>query len=338
MASIKKRKSGKWQVLIRKKGYPLICKSFMSKGEASTYARTVESEIDRKLFNNTTSIDNTTLETLLIKYRDEIVPGYKSRETLTSKINHLLRYKICKYSISHLTTEHITEFKRAIMPGRAAKTINGYIQTLHTVWKMASSQFGYTMPLQNPFKLVPLLKVRNERDITITDAQLFKLLDCAAKVKNHSYLVNFIKFAAITSARYQEILDLKKQDVDFNKCCCTFRDTKNGEDRTIPLSQESMAILKEQRTFGDHFFVIKHSGSFRKMWRKLRSNAGLDGFRFHDLRSFAIRKMLLSGMQTIEVARISGHKTLAVLHRRYSRLKAEDLIEKVNNVVLLRSV
>ena len=63
---------------------------------------------------------------------------------------------------------------------------------------------------------------------------------------------------------------------------------------------------------------------------------GSSDLRFHDLRSHAIRKMLLSGMQLVEVAKISGHKTLAVLHRRYSRLQPEDLIQKINNVVLMK--
>lgn len=336
MASIKKRKSGKWQVLIRKKGYPLICKSFAKKRDANIYANTIESEIDRKIFNAATSIDNTTFETLLIKYRDEVAPSYKSCETLTSKINHLLKYKICKYNLSFLNTGHINDFKNTIAVGRAPKTINGYIQTLHTVWKMASTKWGFAMPVNNPFKLVPLEKVCNERDITITDNQFHKLLDEAGKIKNHNYLVNIIKFAALTGARYQEILNLKKYDVDFTNRTCVFRNTKNNCDRKIALSYAALDVLKQQKTFGDKFFTIKHSGSFRKMWRKLRTNAGLGDFRFHDLRSFAIRKMLLSGMQTIEVAQISGHKTLAVLHRRYSRLKAEDLLEKVNNVILLR--
>tara|TARA_B100001964_G_scaffold188174_1_gene209423 strand:- start:31 stop:276 length:246 start_codon:yes stop_codon:yes gene_type:complete len=67
-----------------------------------------------------------------------------------------------------------------------------------------------------------------------------------------------------------------------------------------------------------------------------REAAGLKDFRFHDIRSHSIRKMILSGMQTIEVAKISGHKTLNVLHRRYSRLQPEDLLDKVNNVVILK--
>ena len=64
--------------------------------------------------------------------------------------------------------------------------------------------------------------------------------------------------------------------------------------------------------------------------------AGLKEFRFHDLRSFAANRMLLSGMSEIEVASVGGWKTLAVLHRRYSRIKARQLIGKINNVVNLK--
>ncbi len=41
-------------------------------------------------------------------------------------------------------------------------------------------------------------------------------------------------------------------------------------------------------------------------------------------------------MSEIKVAAISGHKTLAIFHRRYSRIKAQDLVEEVNNVVNLK--
>jgi len=44
--------------------------------------------------------------------------------------------------------------------------------------------------------------------------------------------------------------------------------------------------------------------------------------------------MLKSGMQAIEVAQVSGHKTLNVLYKRYSRITADDLIDKVSNIVV----
>ena len=101
------------------------------------------------------------------------------------------------------------------------------------------------------------------------------------------------------------------------------------------MSNEALRILKRQ-PFGDKFFNVKSREVFKNYWNRARANAGLNDFRFHDLRSLAIRKMILSGMQTIEVAKISGHKTLNVLHRRYSRIQPEDLLDKINNVVILK--
>ena len=42
--------------------------------------------------------------------------------------------------------------------------------------------------------------------------------------------------------------------------------------------------------------------------------------------------MLLRGMKIEEVATISGHKSWSML-KRYTRIRAADLVEKVNNVV-----
>ena len=144
-----------------------------------------------------------------------------------------------------------------------------------------------------------------------------------------------IMFAALTAARYSEITGLLRKDVDYNKCTATFRNTKNGEDREIPLSDEAIRILRKQ-PFGDRFFNVKSRETFKNWYNKARDNAGLQYFRFHDLRSHAIRKMIMSGMETIMVAKISGHKTLNVLHRRYSRIQAEDLRPQVNNIRLFK--
>ena len=209
-----------------------------------------------------------------------------------------------------------------------------YIQTLQTIWNIARSQWGITMPSQNPFALVTYNKVRNESDVTLTDEEFKRLLAQAAKSKLN-VLPDMIKFASITAARYSEITGLLRDNVDFNKKTATFLDTKNGEDRTIPLHDDAAAILKKY-PFGDKFFNVRTREIFRKYFDKARAAARLSHFRFHDLRSYAIRKMLLSGMSEIKVAAISGHKTLAILHRRYSRIKAQDLVEEVNNVVNLK--
>ena len=102
---------------------------------------------------------------------------------------------------------------------------------------------GYYITPQSPFTQVTMLPVKNERDITLTDEQLAKLIEEAGKIYIKSsrqkiigkanWLPDMIIFAASTAARYSEITNLLRKDVDFNKRLATFRNTKNGDDRTI---------------------------------------------------------------------------------------------------------
>ena len=54
---------------------------------------------------------------------------------------------------------------------------------------------------------------------------------------------------------------MKRVDTDFNKKTATFRDTKNGEDRKIALSDKVIDILK-QYPFGDTFFRVGSYDSY----------------------------------------------------------------------------
>ena len=262
MATIRQLKSGKWQIIIRKKNYPELTKSFLSKGLASKWAKMTETQMEKRVFEDLSGAEGTTLRQLLIKYRDELVPTFKSAKTLTYKINYMLKFRVGYYNLLQLNSAHINKFKQEISKGRAPKTINAYIDTLKRVWDLARTVWGIVLPAQSPFALVTRLPVKNERDITLDDAQLAKLIEEAGKIYIKSsrqkvigkanWLPDMIVFAAATAARYSEITHLLRADVDFSKRLATFRQTKNGDDRTIPLSNEALRILKRQ-PFGDKF-------------------------------------------------------------------------------------
>ena len=56
--------------------------------------------------------------------------------------------------------------------------------------------------------------------------------------------------------------------------------------------------------------------------------AGIDDLRFHDLRHEATSRFFERGLDMMEVAAITGHKTLAML-KRYTHLRAADLARKL---------
>lgn len=56
--------------------------------------------------------------------------------------------------------------------------------------------------------------------------------------------------------------------------------------------------------------------------------ANISGVRFHDLRHEATSRLFEKGLNFMEVAAITGYKTLDML-KRYTHLRAEDLAKKL---------
>ena len=94
MATIRKR-NGKWAVEVRKVGYPKIYRTFLDKTSATKYAREVETSMDKNTFEDYSNAHSMTLKMLLIKYRNEITANKKGAKEETSKLNLLLKHKIC---------------------------------------------------------------------------------------------------------------------------------------------------------------------------------------------------------------------------------------------------
>ena len=71
--------------------------------------------------------------------------------------------------------------------------------------------------------------------------------------------------------------------------------------------------------------------AYTKLWKQAKKRAGLDDFRFHDLRHEAVSRLVEAGLSDQEVAAISGHKSMQML-RRYTHLRAEDLVSKLDRI------
>ena len=102
------------------------------------------------------------------------------------------------------------------------------------------------------------------------------------------------------------------------------------EDRVIPLSPKALEALKSlpRQIGGRVFWRWSASDSFNKTWTRACQRAEINDLRFHDLRHEAVSRLFESGnWNSMEVAAVSGHKTLAML-KRYTHLRAEDLAKK----------
>jgi len=326
------KRNGRWKIEVRKKGFPNVYKSFFDLKDARKFAREIESKMERNVFEDYSGASGTTLKEILIKYRDEKTVLKKGAKEETSKINLLIRHKIGLNSLMRLKSHHIYKLMKELSLTRKPGTVNKYVNIICHAWRVCKREWGINLPPQNPCDMVTLNRVNDARDRVLTKEEYQRLL-VACKSSYLSSLHDIVVFAYQVGARQGEILSLKRSHINFEKKLCTFYDTKNNEDRTIPLADETLTMLKKYR-FGKHIFNTTPR-RLRKWFLKAKYKAQIHNFRFHDLRACFCTNALLSGMTIAQVSFLSGHKDWSQL-KRYTRIKPEDLLNKVNNVVNLK--
>ena len=114
MASIRKLKSGKWQVVIRKSNHKHIFKTFREKAVAKKFARDVEQQIEKDVYTDYGNAETITIKDLIIKYRDEIVVEHKAKRQTTYKLNKLLRLDVAAQFLLRLRSSHIYKLQQQL--------------------------------------------------------------------------------------------------------------------------------------------------------------------------------------------------------------------------------
>ena len=106
----------------------------------------------------------------------------------------------------------------------------------------------------------------------------------------------------------------------------TFRDTKNGTDHTVPLTEEGAAILSSKvlpRVVGNPFvFCGEGRAAIRnphKAWVRIRKRAALDHVTIHDLRRSVGSWLGDAGLTEKQIGVLLNHKS-AVTGRVYMAL------------------
>lgn len=189
-------------------------------------------------------------------------------------------------------------------------TANRMISVLSALFQVALEREWVDI---NPCRRIRALKVRNENTGTlITPWEEEQLKGFACMHDQGLWIMLHLAFE--TGARVGELEKLTWDDVDLGGRTMTFPDTKNGTRRTVPISAENAALLAK---FG-------LPGPLpRVLWRKAVVALGRH-IRFHDIRHTMISRTLARGIPITTVARMVGHKTLAMT-MRYHHADLTDL-------------
>jgi len=304
----------------------------------------------RGVFVQRTESEQTTVHDLLSRYADEVLPKLKGGHKELSRIK-VLQAGLGKYSLAALNSSMIAKYRDKRLTtisektGRlvSTQTVKHELGLLQRALKMAVMEWGIALPGGIPTAMVKKPALPAARDRRLVDDEEKRLLDACANAQN-AWLQPVVIFAIETAMRAGEILEswkyikgtdghkikvrvsdgLQWSDVNLTKHTAHLPKTKNGEARTVPLSSGAIQVLRDlPRNMDGRVFGTTYEGIHQAFVRACK-RAGIEDLRFHDLRHEATSRFFEKGLREMQVAAITGHKTLQML-KRYTHLKAEDL-------------
>ena len=326
MGCVRKR-GNSWNAQVRISGWRSFTKTFQTKLDAKQWTVNLEKELRSKPIPEK-NIKNLKLKDLFNKYKFEILPKLKSHKIVTYKLNFLSRLWLGEIKVINLTKGHLEQFckdrKLVVKDG----TIKSELMLIKRIVKIATDKWNYGIPF-NAFYGIELPSPHKPRNRRATQEELSILIAHANKQRN-TYISTIIQFAVETGMRRSEILKLKWIDVNLETRIASLYDTKNGDDRHIPLTKTAVQLLSNLTQLSDFVFPIS-ANCLRLAWERCRKKSNIKGLRFHDLRHEAVSRYFEMGLSVPEVALISGHKDVRQLFR-YTHLKPESLIAKYSKI------
>lgn len=326
MASISQH-GNKWQARVRRRGRPTISRSFTLKSDALRWARATELAIDRGTFIDQGEAEKTTLAEVIQRYMREVLPTMKGAKEDAIRLTAICRRPICKTSMSRLTAGRFAEYRDQRLQQVSNGTVIRELAYFSSVINHARREWGIN--INNPIALVRKPASPRGRERVLSEDEMVLILnELEPTGRRNPWMKPLVIFALETAMRRSELLSLRWSEVDLIKRTATLLDTKNGDIRVVPLSTRAIATLKElPKHISGRVFPLEAAAT-SKAFDVATERAGVDDVRFHDLRHTAITRLADKLPNVIELAAVSGHKSLAML-RRYYHPKASDLARKL---------
>lgn len=342
MASLTVLPSGNWRVQVRRRGR-YATRTFREKGDAETWSRALEREID--LTTRTASNwDRRTFSELIDIYLQDMQESGRHVTATRRLYLDSVRSSLGKLKISDLTRENFLKYgKERAKNGAGPATVLQNFSHLNVVMTHAESVHGVPFR-QREFALartglrsLGLLKSSRARTRRPTTEELQRLTDhFASNPRQLIPMDRVIQFAIATAMREAEIFHLEWTDVDLRRRLITIRDRKTPHDKrgnheVIPMldltGYDPLQLLLAQKiiTRGKGRVFPHCPASASMAFYRACNLLKIENLRFHDLRREAASRLFEAGLTIEQVALVTGHKDWGTL-RRYTKLKPEDLV------------
>ncbi|MEB2704072.1 site-specific integrase [Citrobacter koseri] len=250
------------------------------------------------------------------------------------RINVIKRSALATRYMDEITSVDIADYRDHRLAEINAKTgrisspatVRLELALLSALYNLARIEWGTCT--HNPVEHVRKPSASKGRTRRLTSVEEKRIGNALAK--RNSQLLAIFRLAVETAMRQGEILSLRWEYIDLHTGVAHLPLTKNGTERDVPLSFKARSVLRElSGPLSGPVFSYTSNG-FKSAWRAVIRRLGIVDLHFHDLRHEAISRFFeLGTLNVMEIAAISGHKSLTML-KRYTHLRATQLVGKLD--------
>ena len=315
MSVFRKEKGGEWFIRYRDiNGKQKQIKAGKTKAIAQELERKILSERDTQKRFGYKPLKEITFDEFIKEYFERV----KTRLSKNSLENKKLQLNLMAKNFGNKLLSELTEedFYNFISNKNKINTIKTYKIALQAFLTEANDA-GYNTGKLN----IKIALKGNQRIRYLTKEEAEKLINNSGKLRL------LIIMALSTGMRKMEMLNLTWQDIDLNAKLIHIEETKNGERRSIPISNSLMEELqKEEKQDGKIFLNI---GRKLQCFRTILKKCEIENFHFHDLRHTFASWLAMKGVSLYTIKELLGHKSI-LMTQRYAHLSPDSKKIAVN--------
>lgn len=212
---------------------------------------------------------------------------------------------------------------------RSPATVNRLLSVLSKIFSLASDA---EIVDSNPCRKVRKFRLNNQRIRVLSSEEEVQLL---AALGENELVKQIVIFALNTAFRRGEIFNLKWLDADFNRGMIQIRESKSNRMRVVPMNSTVRSLLNGLDHTSEFVFPSPKTGGrlnqIKRSFRRAVDKAGIEDFRFHDLRHTAATRMADAGADAFTLMKILGHSDIRMT-ARYTHATDASLKRAVANL------
>lgn len=274
---------------------------------------------------------NMTVRQALEQYRERVSILKKGYEQEKYRVQQIARSFLGRKTVRKVTSVDIATYRdqrlQTINPRTqkpiSTSTVRLELSLLSNFFDISRIEWGLCD--DNPVKNVRKPKPPPGRDRRLTpreDRQILRYCFSHSNLEFYSIVV----LALETAARQGEIIGLRWEHINLKTRIAHLPETKNGTKRDVPLSIKARDMLIRLGVKSNGPVFRYTSNGIKSTRRFMIKKLGIENLHFHDLRHEAVSRLFeLGTFDMMEVAAISGHKSLSML-KRYTHLFCHRLL------------